>query len=128
MTTELCDLLKVRESLGKSQSEFADLLGVSVRAVQSYEQGWRATPPLVQKMAILLLFLKFQQTNKAQPCYKIKGCSAEKRQKCTADQMCDGQMCWIVTGNSHDGKKLKNWDAKAAKCRKCEILKQWMPA
>lgn len=127
--SELCDLLKIREALGKSQSEFAELLGVSVRAIQSYEQGWRDTPPLVQKMAVLLMLLQHQQTcGKVQPCSKVNGCSAKVQADCRGAQLGGGHFCWIVTGNKHEGKELKSWDAKAAKCRKCDFLKQWMPA
>ena len=126
--SELCDLLKIREALGKSQSEFAEVLGVSLRAIQSYEQGWRATPPLVQKMAVLLMLLQNQKTNKVQPCWKVKGCASQDVAHCRGAQVGGGCFCWMVSGNIHDGKKLKSWEAKAAKCRKCDVLKQWMPA
>lgn len=32
----------VRDQLGLTQKELANRLGVSVRAVQSWEQGWRS--------------------------------------------------------------------------------------
>jgi len=53
----VCNLKTIREALNKTQHEMAALLGVSARAVQSYEQGWRPFPPHVQKMAGLLFFL-----------------------------------------------------------------------
>lgn len=36
------DVAKIRESVGLSQSQFATLLGVSVRTLQDLEQGRRA--------------------------------------------------------------------------------------
>ncbi|MDH4317770.1 MAG: helix-turn-helix domain-containing protein, partial [Desulfobulbaceae bacterium] len=33
-----------RAKLGKTQKELAELLGISLKAVQSYEQGWRSVP------------------------------------------------------------------------------------
>ena len=47
----VCNLRTIREALNKTQHEMAALLGVSARAIQSYEQGWRPFPPHVQKMA-----------------------------------------------------------------------------
>jgi putative transcriptional regulator len=35
------DPRSVREQLGLTQREFAEQVGVSIRAVQSWEQGWR---------------------------------------------------------------------------------------
>ncbi len=42
MTAE--ELRHIRYRLGFSQSELAEELGVSLRAVQSWEQGWRKIP------------------------------------------------------------------------------------
>ena len=46
---------EVRTELGVSQSGLAALLGCSVRAVQSYEQGWRKPPDHVRRSLLLLL-------------------------------------------------------------------------
>jgi DNA-binding XRE family transcriptional regulator len=35
------ELSKIRQRLGKSQKEMAQLLAISLKAVQSFEQGWR---------------------------------------------------------------------------------------
>ncbi len=50
----------VREELKLSQAGFADLLGVSTRAVQSWEQGWR-TPSSVLQESILLALIAWRQ-------------------------------------------------------------------
>lgn len=39
----------LRAKLGKTQKALAELLGVSLKAVQSYEQGWRAIPMHVER-------------------------------------------------------------------------------
>src|ERR1035437_1252365 len=44
----LHDLKGIRSLLGISQVKLGKLLHTSARAVQSYEQGWRPTPPRVQ--------------------------------------------------------------------------------
>jgi DNA-binding transcriptional regulator YiaG len=38
------DLKKTRLGLGLTQAQFAKLIGVSIRACQSWEQGWRPIP------------------------------------------------------------------------------------
>ena len=74
MAVELDNLKSIRQNLGKSQSEMAELLGISVRAIQSYEQGWRKPPPSVQKLAAFFLFLRWQKDNPRQlSCWKIQG-------------------------------------------------------
>jgi DNA-binding XRE family transcriptional regulator len=128
MAAELCDLCRVRESLGKSQSEMASLLGISIRAVQSYEQGWRPTPALIQKMAAFLLFMNHRRDHETKSCYDLCGCSEEAKQGCPGAQMCHGNACWLVTDTVCQGKKLKSWKAKAAKCRKCPVMAPWLPA
>ena len=62
-----CSILAVREALGRSQSQLADMLGVSVRAVQSYEQGWRTCPPNLQKLLGVLMSLTKAQKGRKKP-------------------------------------------------------------
>ena len=35
---------QIRNQLGKTQMQMAQLLGVSLKAIQSFEQGWREIP------------------------------------------------------------------------------------
>lgn len=43
-------LKKIRARLGLTQSQLAEKLGVSSKAVQSWEQGWRPVPGPVEKL------------------------------------------------------------------------------
>ncbi len=128
-TGSLCSLKRVRTLLGKSQSEMSALLGISVRAVQSYEQGWRPCPPYVQKLAGLLLFLKWRKNRRKQtPCWEIQNCPRQARQKCMAWEIRSPELCWLLTGTLCGGKKQKSWQAKLATCSKCKVMKAWAPA
>ncbi|MEN8143025.1 MAG: helix-turn-helix transcriptional regulator, partial [Thermodesulfobacteriota bacterium] len=38
------EFLKARKLLNKTQKHLSELLGISIKAVHSYEQGWRKVP------------------------------------------------------------------------------------
>ena len=123
----LDDVRSLRKALGRSQSQMAELLGVSVRAVQSYEQGWRPTPDYVQKLGGLFVMLaRRQEKGKLEPCWKIKDCDRKKRAKCRAFQFRAGDLCWLVTGLNFQLKPQKSWEQKLAHCSKCPVMKQWL--
>ena len=46
---------KIRKRLNRTQKEIAPLLGVSQKAIHSYEQGWRNIPPHVERQMLFLL-------------------------------------------------------------------------
>jgi len=41
---------KWRKKLNKTQKEIAELLGISVKSAQGYEQGWRNIPTHVERL------------------------------------------------------------------------------
>ena len=45
------EFLRARKILGKTQKQLAELLGTSIKAVHSYEQGWRTVPAHVAAMS-----------------------------------------------------------------------------
>jgi DNA-binding XRE family transcriptional regulator len=44
-----------RQYLGKTQSQTAQLLGISLKAIQSFEQGWRNIPVHIERQVLFLL-------------------------------------------------------------------------
>ncbi len=119
------ELCSIRHELGKSQSEMAQMLGVSTRAVQSYEQGWREPPPGVRRLALFLLYLSRRQDDRRPvPCWEVAGCAAEARGRCPAHELCDGEHCWLVTGNLYRSAELPSWRAKAACCAQCPVMRE----
>jgi len=122
----LRDLRRVRKCLGKSQSAFAALVGVSTKAIQSYEQGWRSTPAHVQRMALLLLIMsrRKSEARTSPPCWKLRRCAPETTARCPAYQFREGRLCWLVTGTLCEGKKAESWTAKMAGCGHCAVLER----
>ena len=124
----LNDLQSVRRALGMSQRRLSELLGISCRAVQSYEQGWRPVPAHVQKLAGLFLSLKKQGENgKPIACWSIRKCKPDKRNSCVAHEYGAGQFCWLISGTCcEDGQAKSSWPAKLAQCKKCDVMRPWL--
>lgn len=126
---DLSDIRAVREALGKSQREAAQLLGVSIRAVQSYEQGWRPVPSTVQRLAgILLTAIRRHGRPAGSPCWKVRGCSPDTRTDCSAYQNRTGDLCWALMGTRCDGKEFRQWEEKVRHCMDCSVMSRWLHA
>jgi len=52
------DFKMARKALGKTQKALAQMLCISAKAIQSYEQGWREIPPHIEREILLLLSTK----------------------------------------------------------------------
>lgn len=112
---------KARSKLGKTQRELAELLGVSLKAVQSYEQGWRSVPLHVERQMYFLLI--YQRKNKKKlllNCWNQKNCPY--KEQCPAWEFQAGHLCWFLSGTMCECTAEKNWKNKIEICRKCEIL------
>jgi DNA-binding XRE family transcriptional regulator len=90
---------RARALLGKSQRDLARLLGVSPKAVESYEQGWRRVPSNIEKMLYLLLFKLNERSFACEsPCWTMTACPDETRKDCVAYVTGEGHFCWFFTG------------------------------
>lgn len=111
----------LRAKLGKTQKALAALLGVSLKAVQSYEQGWRAIPVHVERQ---LYFLAVNRRSVAQTkrkdCWMLKKC--DKKKECPAWEFQAGHLCWFLSGTRCECTADKNWKEKMEVCRACEVL------
>jgi hypothetical protein len=98
----------------------AELLRVSPKAVQSYEQGWRAIPAHAERQ---LLFLRSMKGNRkaVKPCWTIKQCPSERKLNCPAWEFNSGKLCWFINGTRCEGKAQRSWQAKMRICRSCEV-------
>ena len=115
---------RLREELGHSQREMAEVLGVSTKAIQSYEQGWRKTPPHVEQQVLLQAILRrHPDLRKVPRCWKLNKCSAEIRRLCPSAKLKLPGFCWFVTGNLCHGKPGGTWADKREHCLQCQVLK-----
>jgi len=99
----------------------SQLLGTSVKAIHSYEQGWRSVPPHVERQVIFLISRIGEEKSK-KPCWVIKQCPIPHRKECPAWEFRAGTLCWFINGTICEGTVRKDWHEKIKVCRMCEVL------
>ena len=114
---------KFRKKLEKTQRQMAQLLGVSIKAVHSYEQGWRLVPVHVERQIYFLLSRLKKNISDRMPCWDIKACPTEKKEMCPAWEFQAGDLCWFISGTICEGNVYKTWKEKMKLCRSCEVMK-----
>ncbi len=114
---------KYRDEMGKTQKQIAQLLGVSLKAVKGYEQGWRNIPPSVERQLFFLIYQLRKPLKGQQVCWIKKDCHCVNKEQCPAFEFDMGHLCWFVNGTLCEGKPQSSWDQKIEKCRKCEMFK-----
>lgn len=116
------ELQSIRQKLFKTQKQLSGLLGVSLKSVQSFEQGWRSIPPYVERQVLFFLALKIGPLGRFPLCWKVKHCSRQIRESCPAWEFKSGHLCWFINGTICHGKPLKNWSKKIIQCKTCEVF------
>ena len=117
------DLKTIRERLGLTQAEFAAMLGFSIRAIQSCEQGWRQPSPALEKTALLLYIARQQGAAfGSQACWEAQGCSEEARAACVAYKSSQGHLCWFLHGTLCGATSDGDWEHKRSVCIKCKLF------
>lgn len=119
------DFKKFRDTIGKTQKDMAILLGVSLKAVSSYEQGWRKIPSHVERQ-LLYLISHSRKGPKAENCWKVLKCPPSKRKKCPAWEFRSGARCWVINGTVCQGEPQKTWEEKIQYCYQCEVMKKFV--
>ncbi len=114
--------LTIRRDLQKTQKEMAQLLGLSLKAVQSFEQGWRHIPVHVERQVLFLLAMKGKGQEKTRNCWEIRQCLPKQRQNCPAWEFHCGHLCWFINGTICQGLPQKNWQKKIKICQKCLVF------
>jgi DNA-binding XRE family transcriptional regulator len=112
----------VRHVLGKTQNELARLLCVSVKAIQSFEQGWRNVPVSTERQLLFLLALKMSASGDARLCWD------DRRANCPSWEFKAGNFCWFINGTLCHGETQESWKQKIELCRDCEVYRLMFPS
>lgn len=87
---------KLRDALGWTQAETAHFLGISKKAVESYEQGWRNPPQNICKQMMTLLAVQRGYPKGYRRCWELMRCSPAVRDECFCARRMDGYFCWLT--------------------------------
>lgn len=113
----------IRARLKKTQKELAQLLGISIKAIHSYEQGWRKIPHHVERQLLFLLSRTILDNgNPSDKCWDIQKCPDKILKKCPAWEFKAGDMCWFINGTKCSGEAQNSWEDKMEECRKCKVF------
>ncbi len=118
----------LRQKIQKTQRQMAELLGTSLKAVQSFEQGWRKVPVHIERQLLFLISTKQVMAKEPDPCWDIRSCPPERRELCPAWEFQVGHLCWFVNGTFCQGKTQGSWVKKMKVCRTCEVFSHAMGA
>jgi len=108
--------------LKKTQAEMAQLLGVSIKAIHSYEQGWRTIPTHAERQ-LFFLVSRLPKDKKGQKfCWTVKSCPENQKKNCPAWEFNAGKLCWFISGTICEGFPRKKWKDKIKVCRECDVF------
>ena len=116
------EFIHYRKKLNKTQKQMAQLLGTSLKAIHSYEQGWRSIPPSAERQMLFLVSRIAENRKRRKPCWAIKKCSPEQKAQCPAWEFKVGDLCWFINGTICEGAVQKSWKEKMKICRSCEVF------
>jgi hypothetical protein len=111
-----------RKKIGKSQRDMARLLGLSVKAVHSYEQGWRKIPGSVERQVFFLYSRRRDTHRRPIACWLVRDCPPNQKLRCPAWEFRCGHLCWFISGTFCRGSAQKSWKDKIKICRNCEVF------
>jgi DNA-binding transcriptional regulator YiaG len=121
------EVKRLRLLLGVTQEGLANALGISTKAVQSYEQGWRKTPLRVVKQMLTLVAMHREDYSHSKPCWEVRSCDAEFVATCPARTITHGRYCWAVASKSC-AKARGDKDPSVLGCLDCEVVRAFLDA
>ena len=116
------EFVSFRKRLKKTQAQMARLLGVSVKAVHSYEQDWRAIPAYIERQMLFLVSRGCPEPDNVENCWDITNCPEERKRSCPAWEFKSGGLCWFVNGTICGGVNHTTWKEKIRICRGCRAM------
>ena len=121
---EKAEFSKIRKKLGKTQKQLSALLGMSLKTIHSYEQGWRTIPAHIERQLFFLLINQRERNNQLTPCWDQKEC--QEKEDCPAWEFQAGKLCWFINGTICECSAKKDWHAKMKTCKQCDVFKSFM--
>lgn len=116
----------IRAKLNKTQKEMAQLLGISIKAIHSYEQGWRKIPHHVERQLLFLLSRAILNNGRnSDNCWDIQKCPDKRLKKCPAWEFNSGDLCWFINGTKCSGEAHNSWEDKMEECETCKVFKSF---
>ncbi len=116
---------RLRLMLDVTQKELASALGISAKAVQSYEQGWRDTPLRIIKQMLTLVAMNREGEVNGKPCWLVRSCASEMVAACPANKITHGRYCWSVASKSC-ARVHGDADASGLGCLECDVVRQFI--
>ena len=117
----------IRKKIGKTQKELAELLGISIKTLHSYEQGWRQIPAHAERQILFLLSRMRDREGDIKPCWIVKSCPPKRRKLCPAWEFQAGKLCWFINGTICECSAQRSWQKKMGICMNCDVLKSFLP-
>ena len=111
----------LRRKLNKTQRQLAQLLAVSLKAIHSYEQGWRRVPTHVERQLLFLTARRPSSKGLAQSCWDAKNCPEDRKARCPAWELDSGDLCWFINGTVCEGEIKNTWQEKITICQACPV-------
>ena len=121
---EISEFITFRKKLKKTQLQIAKLLGVSVKAIHSYEQGWRSIPAHIERHMFFLLSRINGKGKIRKNCWEILKCPDKKKERCPAWEFQTGELCWFINGTICNGIEHGKWTEKINICKSCKVFKK----
>ncbi len=100
----------------------SQLLETSIKAISSYEQGWRSVPVSVERQIYFLISRTKKDKTRTRNWWAIKKCPTDQKKKCPAWKYHAGKLCWFISGTICAGEDQRSWREKMKICRECEVL------
>jgi len=117
----------LRDALGWTQAEAAHFLGISKKAVESYEQGWRNPPQNICKQMLTLLAIQRGYPDGYKRCWEVMRCSPAVRDECFCARKMDGHFCWLTCqANKHQC--IEGRFEKLSCCLHCPVVQNLLHA
>jgi hypothetical protein len=113
-----------RKKLGKTQKILAELLGMSLKTIHSYEQGWRTIPAHIERHLYFLLINQRGRKDSLKPCWEKKTCNV--KEDCPAWEFQSGHLCWFLSGTLCECTQNISQKEKLKICKSCDIFTELM--